>query len=156
MAGSAGASGGDRVSRGAASGFTTIGALRLTLGVVALINAFTGAQAVLGARSFFDDYPLGRGWVASLPPYNEHLTTDVGAFYLAFAVLLGWAAVRPQRALVLPLSGAWALFSIIHIAFHTGNLGGLGTGDAIVQTIGLAAVLAPSGLAAVMSRSLPP
>jgi uncharacterized protein YbjT (DUF2867 family) len=84
--------GGDLVSRDAASGRTLVRALRLTLAVVALSNAITGAQAVLGPRSFFDDYPLGRGWVAGLPPYNEHLTTDVGAFYLAFAVLLGWAA----------------------------------------------------------------
>lgn len=72
------------------------------------------------------------------------------------AVLLGRAAVRPQRALVLPLAAAWALFSVLHLTFHSGHLGGLGTDDAIVQTVGLAAVLAPSGLVAVMSRRLPP
>lgn len=83
-------------------------ALRATLGLVALINAITGLQAAVAPRAFFDDFPLGHGWVAALPPFNEHLITDVGGFYLAFAVLFGWAAARPERPLVLPLAVGWA------------------------------------------------
>ncbi len=123
-------------------------ALRATLAFVALSNTAVGAQAALSPHSFYDGFPLGRGWVAALPPFNEHLTTDVGGFYLAFAVLVGWAAARPQRALVMPLAVAWAVFGLIHLAWHAAHLGGLARADAIAQTTGLATVLAPSALAA--------
>ena len=69
-------------------------ALRAALALVALANAITGVQAVAAPRAFYDGFPFGRGWVAELPPFNAHLTTDVGGFFLAFAVLFGWAAVR--------------------------------------------------------------
>jgi hypothetical protein len=128
-------------------------ALRIALAAVALSNAITGAQAVGDPRGFYDGFPLGREWVAALPAYNAHLVTDAGAFFLAFAVLFAWAAVRPQRALVVPLSVAWAVFGVIHLAFHVRHLDGFGAGDAIAQTVGLAAVLAPCLLAALAYRA---
>jgi hypothetical protein len=128
-------------------------ALRIALAAVALSNAITGAQAVAAPRGFYDGFPLGREWVAALPAYNEHLTTDVGAFFLAFAVLFTWAAVRPRRALVVPLSVAWGVFGVIHLAFPVRHLDGFGAADAIAQTTGLAAVLAPCLLAALAYRA---
>jgi hypothetical protein len=53
-------------------------------------------------RTFYDDFPFGRAWVEMLPPYNEHLVSDVGGFYLGFALLFAWAAVSLHRALVVP------------------------------------------------------
>lgn len=41
--------------------------------------------------------PACRRWVAPLGPYDAHLVTDVGGFYLAFAALFAWAVWRPAR-----------------------------------------------------------
>jgi hypothetical protein len=117
-------------------------ALRLALVAIAASNLLIGLSAALAPRSFYDEFPLGAGWVAELPPYNAHLTTDVGAFYLGFGLLFAWAAWRPRRALVVPLAFAWSLTSAIHLLYHVVNLGGFGLVDAIAQTIGLAVVLA--------------
>jgi hypothetical protein len=80
--------------------------------------------------------------VALLPPYNPHLVTDVGAFYLAFALLFTWAAVRPERALVVPLCVAWAVFSAAHLGWHAAHLDGFGAADAAAEIASLALVLA--------------
>jgi hypothetical protein len=52
---------------------------RTALVVLALSAAFTGLPAALAPRTFFDDFPFLSAWVELLPPYNEHLVTDVGA-----------------------------------------------------------------------------
>ncbi len=122
--------------------------LRLALGAIAAVNAVTGAQAAIAPRAFFDGYPLGRGWVAEVAPYNEHLVMDVGGFYLAMAVLFAWAAARPDRRLVVPLVSAWTAFSLVHLGYHVTHLDGFGTVDAIVQTLGLVGVLTPIALIA--------
>jgi hypothetical protein len=121
--------------------------LRATLATVAVANVTTGLTALLTPRGFYDDFPFGLGWVAELPPFNEHLTTDVGAFYLAFGLLLGWSAYTLERALVLPLCAAWSVFCLAHLGFHAAHLDGLAAADATAQTIGLVAVLAPAVLA---------
>jgi len=119
-------------------------ALRILLAALAVAAAVPGLWAILAPRAFFSDFPgPGAGsWVAELPPFNDHLTRDVGAFYLGFALLFAWAAVRPHRALVVPLALAWSLFSALHLAFHAANLDGFAPGDAIGQTVSLVAVLA--------------
>ncbi len=125
--------------------------MRALLAAVALSAAFPGAWAALAPRAFFDDFPgAGRHWTAALPGYSEHLVTDVGAFYLGFALLLAWAAWRPSRELVVPACSAFALFSALHLVWHVANLGGLTTLDAVLQTVSLAAVLAASVWAAVL------
>jgi hypothetical protein len=116
--------------------------LRAVLAALALSAAVPGVWATAAPRSFYGDFPgAGRHWVDRLPAYSEHLVTDAGAFYLAFALLLAWAALRPARALVVPVCTAWALFSAIHLAWHAAHLDGFPTGDAIAQTASLAAVL---------------
>lgn len=128
--------------------------LRVTLATVAVSNAFTGLNALLAPRGFYDGFPFGAGWVAALPPFNEHLTTDVGGFFLAFGLLLGWAAYTLERALVLPLCAAWSIFCVAHLGFHATHLDGFGAADAVLQTSGLVAVLAPGLIAlAVMRRA---
>jgi hypothetical protein len=119
-------------------------AARLLLAALAVSAAVPGLWATVARRSFFDDFPgPGAGsWVAELPPFNAHLTSDVGAFYLAFALLFAWAAARPHPALVVPLAVAWSLFSLLHLLFHVTHLDGFGAGDGIGQTATLALVLA--------------
>jgi hypothetical protein len=108
---------------------------------LAAISAFIGLPAALAPRAFYDDFPLGRAWVEMLPPYNEHLISDVGGFYLAFALLFAWAAVSLRRTLVVPLCTAWILAALLHFEYHVTHLDGWDLGDAVAQTVLLALVL---------------
>jgi hypothetical protein len=115
--------------------------LRVALTLLAVEALFVGLPAAFVPRRFYDDFPFLASWVDRLPPYNHHLVTDVGESYLAFALLFAWAAVRPSRALVVPLCSAWALAAALHFLFHVTHLGGFPTADAIAQTASLALVL---------------
>ena len=127
--------------------------MRALLAALAVTAALPGAWATFAPRSFYDDFPGGgRHWVAELPAYSQHLVTDVGAFYLGFALLLAWAAWRPSRELVVPVCTAFALFSALHLAWHSAHLDGFATADAVLQTGSLAAVLAASVGAVVLAR----
>jgi hypothetical protein len=77
--------------------------------------------------------------------------TDVGAFYLGFALLLAWSAWRPSRELIVPVCSAFALFSLLHLVWHSAHLDGFATADAVLQTASLAAVLVASAGAAVIA-----
>jgi len=66
---------------------TSRGLTRFAIALLLVNQVTVGAWATVAPRSFFDDFPLGRGWVASLPPYNVHLVRDVGGLSLGFAVL---------------------------------------------------------------------
>ena len=114
---------------------------RVSLWLLAVSSAATGLPAAIAPRSFYDDFPLGREWVAMLPPYNQHLVTDVGGFYLAFAVLFAWAAVTVRRELIVPLCTAWTLAAVLHFGYHVTHLDGWDVGDAVTQTVALALLL---------------
>ena len=86
-------------------------AIRVALGVVAAIQLFDGVYALLAPVSFYEDFPLGRGWVEALPGYNEHLVRDVGGLFLATG------------------------------AFHLFNLGPYDTADVIGNVVGLLATV---------------
>ena len=130
--------------------------MRALLAALAVSAAYPGAWATVAPRSFYDTFPgAGRHWTAGLPAYSEHLVTDVGAFYLGFALLLAWAAWRPSRELIVPVCSAFALFSAIHLAWHSAHLDALETSDAVLQTASLAAVLVASLGAVLLARRLP-
>lgn len=120
---------------------------RLALGFLFLATVTIGLTAAFDPRTFYDDFPFLAHWVELLPPYNEHLVTDVGGLYLGFAVLFGWATWRPERALVLPLCAAWLLAATIHLIFHIGHLGGFGSADAIAEIASLALLVVAPALA---------
>jgi hypothetical protein len=128
--------------------------LRALLAVLALGAAVPGTWAMLAPRSFYGDFPGPSSWVSELPPYNAHLVTDVGAFYLAFTLLFAWAALRPDRALVLPLCTGWALFGSAHLAWHVTHLEGFSAIDAIGQTTSLVLVLVAALAAAALAIRL--
>jgi hypothetical protein len=110
------------------------------LGLVALGAPLValGAWAVLAPRSWFDDFPGGgRHWVSALGPYNEHLATDVGAFFLAIGGLLIFAAVVLERRAIQMALGALLLFSIPHLIWHLGELGPYETLDKVLNVISL-------------------
>ncbi|HEU5062692.1 MAG TPA: hypothetical protein VFT79_06005 [Solirubrobacterales bacterium] len=97
-----------------------------------------GLTATALPETFYEDFPFLASWVSLLPPYNEHLVTDVGGLYLGFAVLFGWAAWTLERALIRPLCIAWLLTAGLHLLFHAGHLDGFSTADAIGELASLA------------------
>ena len=120
---------------------------RLALGLLLLTSATIGLTATLAPHTFYADFPFLAHWVDLLPPYNEHLVTDVGGLYLGFAVLFAWAARTLERGLVLPLCAAWLLAATIHLLFHVTHLGGFGTADAVAEILSLALLLVPAPIA---------
>ena len=72
----------------------------VALGLIAVLMLPAGLQAAFAPRSFFDDFPLGRGWIAhSGDAYNEHLVRDVGALFLAMIMVTGWIVLRRRPGL---------------------------------------------------------
>jgi hypothetical protein len=89
-----------------------------------------GLQAAVAPKSFFDDFPFGRGWIAHQGDvYNEHLVRDVGALFLALVVVTAWTAWRhgPSR----PVAVAWVVQGLLHLLYHAGHLDGFDNFDKI-------------------------
>jgi hypothetical protein len=129
--------------------------LRLGLGILAIAAMVVGVWALFAPQSFYDDFPGGgRQWVSALPPYNEHLTRDVGELNLALAVLLGAAAFTLQRVLVVVALLAYLANSVPHFVFHVFNLEGQETVDQAgnALSLGFAVVLPLAMLALVWSE----
>ncbi|HEX5929135.1 MAG TPA: hypothetical protein VFY48_07050 [Solirubrobacterales bacterium] len=120
---------------------------RLALGFLCVAALSIGLTAAIAPRTFYDDFPFVTAWVSLLPPYNEHLVTDVGGLYLGFAVLFAWAARTLERTLVRAVCVAWLLTATLHLVFHAGHLEGFGTADAIAEIVSLALLLVPAPIA---------
>jgi hypothetical protein len=115
---------------------------RAALWITAASAAGVGVVAAFAPRTFYDDFPYTGHWVDRLPPYNEHLVTDVGGLYLGFALVLAWAALTLERQLVQAACTGWILFSVVHLVFHARHLDGFGTSDAVPELVSLAVVIA--------------
>jgi hypothetical protein len=106
---------------------------------IAVFMLPAGLQATLAPKSFFDDFPLGRGWIAHQgDAYNEHLVRDVGALFLALIVATAWTAWRggPAR----PVAVAWLVQGVLHLVFHAGHLDGYDTVDKVGLIVSLITV----------------
>jgi hypothetical protein len=125
---------------------------RAALWITAASAAGVGLVAAFAPRTFYDDFPYAGHWVDRLPPYNEHLVTDVGALYLGFALVLAWAAATLGRELVQAACAGWILFSVLHLVFHARHLDGFGTGDAVQELVSLAIVVALPPIALLAAR----
>jgi hypothetical protein len=127
--------------------------VRGVLGVLGAVQLTDGLYALFAPRSFYDDFPLGRGWVSALPEYSEHLVRDVGSLFLATAVILIAAAVWLDRRLVSVALLSYLTFALPHFVYHAFNLEPYATGDAIANAVGLALmVLTPIGLLIAIRR----
>ncbi len=125
--------------------------LLIALGGVQAVN---GLYALFAPRAFYDDFPFGRGWVAALPAYNEHLVRDVGGLFLATGVLLVIAGVILERRLVAISLVTWLLFAVPHTVYHLFNLENMETGDVIANVVTLAStVLIPVWLLVWLARA---
>jgi hypothetical protein len=81
--------------------------LRGGLVLLALYLAVIGVWMLAAPRSFYDDVPT-----VSMYPPNEHLVSDLGAFYAAFAVLLAVAAVSLARQLTTAALAAYLVAAV--------------------------------------------
>ena len=121
-----------------------------SLGGIQFLN---GLWITISPTSFYDDFPLGRGWVEALPAYNEHLMRDVGGLFMATGFLLLVAGVLLERRLILISLVTWLLFAVPHTVYHLLNLEPYETGDAIGNALALAAtVVLPLWLLIVAGR----
>lgn len=123
------------------------GIARLSLALLFAPALLIGLTATIAPRTFYEDFPFVAHWVDLLPPYNEHLVTDVGGLYLGFAVLFACAAWTLERTLVRAACGAWLLTATLHLIFHAGHLEGFSTADAIAEIASLAFLLIPPAAA---------
>jgi hypothetical protein len=115
------------------------GAIRFLLLALGIPQAVIGLWALLAPRSFHGDFPVGTdGWVHVLGPFDEHLTTDVGALFVGLGFLLCFAAARLRRDTVLAAAVAWLIFAVPHLAWHVLNLEPYDTADAVGNAITLA------------------
>jgi hypothetical protein len=112
-----------------------------------------GLQAAFAPRSFFDEFPLGRGWIsAGDASYDEHLVRDVGALFLALIVVTLWCAWR--REAMVAVAVAWLVQGVLHLGYHVGHLDGLSGADkaGLVVSLALVPILALVALFATLSE----
>jgi hypothetical protein len=121
---------------------------------LAVTSIAVGAWALFAPGSFFEDFPLGQGWVSTDGPYNEHLVRDVGGLNLALGavtvavVLVGDTASRRLAAI------GWLVYGLAHFVYHLHHLEPFTTIDAVLVAIATAStpVLA---LVAVLAAAAP-
>src|SRR5215217_6620561 len=135
------------------SPFRHHGLVRVALTAFGAVQLINGLWALLVPRSFYTEFPFGRGWVELLPAYNEHLVRDVGGLYLATAGVFVGAAVVMSRATVVVACASWLLFALPHAIYHAFNLDPFSAYDAIANTIVLSgALLMPAWALAAAAR----
>ena len=120
-------------------------------------QALIGLWALLAPHSFYKDFGLGgKGWVATLGAYDEHLVRDVAAVFLGFGVLLIVAALRGQLSLSSVAAVVWLIFAIPHTVYHLFNLGPYSPGNAIANVITLGWTVVGGLLVLVLLRDQEP
>lgn len=103
---------------------------RVALGSIAVLMLPAALQAAFAPRSFFDDFPLGRRWIASPgDTYNEHLVRDVGELLLAVIIATAWTVLRHRAGRGIAL--AWLVQGVAHVGFHAQHLDGVAGVDQV-------------------------
>lgn len=118
-------------------------------GLLAIAFAQLGVtlQALVAPKSFYDDFPLGRGWVEAYPAYNEHLIYDYGAYTLGALLALAIAGIWLDRRVVQLAIISWLAGASIHFVYHLVTIERFGTGDTIANVAGLLLyIVLPGGL----------
>jgi hypothetical protein len=129
-----------------------MGRRRLDHVLLALIALFMLPAAIQAAFwSFFDDFPLGRGWIShGGDVYNEHLVRDVGGLFLAMIVATALTVWRCSDTR--PLAVAWLVQGVLHLVFHLGHLDGFQRGDQVGLVVSLVTIPALAAWALVEGR----
>jgi hypothetical protein len=116
---------------------------RVCLALLLLSACYVGGWAYLAPYHWYAHFPgFGLRWLPQLGPYNEHLAKDVGAMYLALAVLTLVALARPRDRASTRIAGAtWLVFNVLHLAYHTTMLGRYGPTDRVLNVVTLSLVV---------------
>lgn len=125
------------------------------LWILAIQAGIVAVWAIFAPEAWYRSFPgFGLNWVAMDGPYNHHLASDVGAFFLAMGVVTA-AALYYANGLLARVAGAgWVVFSIPHLAYHVAHRpDGMSTGGFVLMLIavlllpvvGLIAILATPG-----------
>ncbi|MFD6464001.1 hypothetical protein [Streptomyces roseolus] len=97
-------------------------AVRIMLGVLSAIGLITGLWAVLAPRSWYESFPgFGMHWVSVDGPFNQHLVSDVGGFFLGLAAISLFALWRGGPALAQASGLGWLVFSVPHLIYHAAH-----------------------------------
>ncbi|MFB9450923.1 hypothetical protein Dvina_53555 [Dactylosporangium vinaceum] len=123
---------------------------RLGFTVLGLLNLVWGAWGVAAPRHFFSTFPgFGLHWTSSYPPFNQHLTVDLGATMLTLATLFIGAAIVDKPAVSGLVGAATAVFGTLHFGYHALHAGQMGTADRVMSLVTLiGGALLPPALAA--------
>jgi hypothetical protein len=108
-------------------------------------------QALVAPRSFYEDFPFGRGWVEAYPSYNDHLIYDYGAYTLGALVALVIAAIWLDRRALQLATASWLVSAVIHFVNHVLTVDRYSTGDAVANLSGLALFVVIPGVLLVRS-----
>lgn len=108
---------------------------------------FIGFTALAAPHAFYDDFPFLAHWVDKLPPYNGHLITDVGGLYVGFAVVVGLAAWRLERGLVIAACAGFLTVSVPHLLYHAFHLSGFTAVEGAAEMAALASLIVPPVIA---------
>ena len=131
--------------------------MRVCLVAIGLFMLPAGVQAAFAPRSFFDDFPVGRGWIAAEGgSYDEHLVRDVGVLFLALIIVTLWAAWRGE--FLVPVAIAWVVQGVGHLAYHVGHLDGVDGVDRVglVGSLVMIPVLAAIALVSMVTPTRRP
>jgi hypothetical protein len=113
-----------------------------SLGPLAAVGLYTGLWAYFAPTSWYANFPgLGLSWLPQLGPYNEHLSKDAGAMFLALAMLtlITLSSVRNTR-LVQTTGAVWLVFNVLHFIYHVQHLDMYHTRDQVLNVVLLAAL----------------
>ena len=124
------------------------GLIRFALLFMAVSIGWLAVWILVAPKGFYDTFPGGgTHWVSALPPYNEHLERDFGAFALGLTVLSVLAAVWMERRLVQAAAITLLVAGLPHLGYHLTTTGHYSTGDNIASLTGLVLyVLVPLAL----------
>jgi hypothetical protein len=128
---------------------------RFGLLAIAFFQFGVTMQSLLAPKSFYEDFPLGRGWVEAYPEYNEHLIYDYGAYTLGALLALVLAGIWLDRRVVQLAIVSWLAGASIHFVYHAVTIDRFGTGDAIANIVGLLLYIVLPGGLLVRSRHEP-
>ncbi len=132
-----------------------IGPLRRAgLAGLGVVELSWGAWAYAAPANFFAHFPgFGHRWTAAYPPFNGHLTADLGATFLTLGALLVLAAVLDDGRVTVFALLASMLFNTLHLVFHATHRGTMSGADYPVSLLALlCGALLPAGLLALVPR----
>ena len=126
-------------------------AVRVGLGILAVVQLGTGLWQLILPLSFYNDFPT----VDLAPPFNEHLMRDFGGANVAIGVIVAAVAVWLEKRYVQLVLLAYLAFAIPHLLFHLTHLHDATADEVAFQVISLgSAVVLPIVVLAMVPRAL--